>query len=256
MVMDRRRGTGRHGYTLLEVVLVTALLAVVAAIAIPNLILEIRGAQLETSAEQLRSLVELVRANAQMDGKRYRIRFPREDEMDRQGTDVQPIIERADDPLEPEEWTLVEEPWTLGETLLRDCWCIQVRLGRPTIEKLRDPEASMSEELANLREDFAPEYPPVIFEPDGTAPWAVFVVTKAPRDLTPADLDDTVPRFEVIMEGPTGMVWIQRALYEDELDLFEQNGWPIVLRRDFFDPRHLTENDVLELQESAIAPGA
>jgi len=250
------RGTSScAGFTLLEVVLVMMLLAIIAALALPNVVNELRGQHLKTSGEQMRSLLELVRAYSEMDGKRYRVRIPRKDELDRMGTDVQPIIERTDDPMEPEVWTLVEEPWTLGETFMRDCWCIQVRLGRPTVDKLRDPEPSRAEELASMREAWEEDYPPVTFEPDGTAPWAVYVLTKAPRDTTTAaDLTDEVERLEVIMEGPTGMIWLQRPLYEDELDLFEQNGWPIVLRRDFMDPKHLTEDDVLELQEETIMP--
>lgn len=244
----------RCAFTLLEVVLVIALLGMLAAIAVPSFIQEIRGQRLPTSAQQMRSLLEMVRANAQMDGKRYRVRFPRVDELDREGTSVQPIIERTDNPMEPEQWTRVEEPWTLGETLLRDCWCIQVRLGRPTIEKLRDPEPSVAEELANMREEWDVNFPPVIFEPDGTAPWATFVITRAPKDTKVEELDDTVPRLEVILEGPTGMIWVQRSLYSEEIDLFEENYWPIVLRRDFTDPRPLTKEDVLELAESDVKP--
>lgn len=244
----------RRAFTFIEIVLVIALLGMMAAMALPTLVQEIRGSRLPTSAEQMRSLIELVRANAQIEGKRYRIRFPRGDELDRQGTSVQPLIERADDPMNPEAWTLVEEPWTLGETLLRDCWCIQVRLGRPTVEKIRDPAPSVAEELANMREDWDVDYPPLIFEPDGTSPWATYVITKAPKNTKVEALDDTVPRLEVILEGPTGMIWIQRALYASEIDLFEQNGWPVVLRRDFSDPRPLTEKDVLELSEQDVQP--
>ncbi|MCC7290904.1 MAG: prepilin-type N-terminal cleavage/methylation domain-containing protein [Phycisphaerales bacterium] len=249
-------GPPRRAFTLLEVVLVVALLAIVAALALPNLTQELAGQQMSTSAEQMRSLLELIRANAQMDGKRFRIRMPRADELDRMGTDVQPVVERADDPMEPETWTLVEEPWTLGETFLRDCRCIQVRLGRPTVEKLRDPQPSLAEELANLREDFDVEFPPVTFEPDGTSPWAVFVVYKGPREKKAEELAEEDARIEVIMDGATGMIWLQRPLYESELSLFEENGWPVVLRRDFLDPRELTEDDVLELSESSISPGA
>ena len=41
---------------------------------------------------------------------------------------------------------------------------------------------------------------------------------------------------------------------EEELDLFEEKNWPIVLRQDFLDPRVLTEDDVLELHDSLLNP--
>jgi len=238
----------------LELILVLGLLAVISSLVLPTLIRDLEGSRLLVSSRQMRSLLELTRAKAQFEGKRYRLRIPGSDELDRMGTDRQPIVERTDDPLNPEEWTLVEEPWTLGEVFLEGVWCIQTRLGRPTVAKLRDPGPSMAEHVANMREEFDDNYPPVIFEPDGTAPWATFVVTRAPRDTTVEGLDDTIERIEVIMQGNTGMVWLQRPLYEEELNLFEENGWPIVLRKDFLDKRMLTEDDVLELPELEVSP--
>ncbi|RJP31841.1 MAG: prepilin-type N-terminal cleavage/methylation domain-containing protein [Phycisphaerales bacterium] len=253
------RSTARPGaaYTMLEVMLVIAILGLIAALAAPNLLGEIQRRRLYTSALQMRSLLELVRYNAQFDGKRYRIRFPKENELDPMGGDRQPIIEREDDPLEaPDEWNPVVAPWTYGHTLLEGVWCIQVRLGRPTLESLRNPEESMTvaDKLEAAFEDFEPDYPPLYVEPDGTSDWATFALTQADRDLTAEDLDDSVVRIEVIVEGPTGMIWLQRPLYEEELDLFEENGWPPVLRKDFFDPDPLTEDDVLELTEESIQP--
>ena len=60
--------------------------------------------------------------------------------------------------------------------------------------------------------------------------------------------------LDLIVEGATGLSWIQRPFYDEELDLFEEKGWPAVLRQDFLDPRVLTENDVLELREITVRP--
>lgn len=252
----------RRGFTLLEVSLVLGILVLLAALAMPNLIGEIEARRLRVSAVQMRALLELVRHNAQFDGKRYRIRFPEEDELDPIGGDRQPIIEREDDPLEePDEWKVVTNPWAVGETLLRDVWCVQARLGRPTVEKLLDPEVSVADKLEASMEDFDENRPPLYVEPDGTSPWVTYVITQADRDLEPEDLEPPVygdeehPEcVEIIVEGLTGMIWLQRPLYEEELDLFEENGWPPVLRKDFFQRQALTEDDFEELRESEISP--
>jgi hypothetical protein len=61
-------------------------------------------------------------------------------------------------------------------------------------------------------------------------------------------------RIEVILEGPTGLAWLQRPFYDEELDLFEEKGWPAVLRKDFLDKAVLTEDDILELWPYPIGP--
>ncbi|MCH7995276.1 MAG: hypothetical protein IIB57_12650, partial [Planctomycetes bacterium] len=80
-----------------------------------------------------------------------------------------------------------------------------------------------------------------------------FVLTEAPRGSDIDSLDD-YGAIEVIQEGETGLIWLQRPFYEEELDLFEEKNWPIVLRQDFLDPRVLTEDDVLELHDSLLKP--
>ncbi len=257
---NRRRTRGRFSlaYTLLEVILVVALLVVISAIAIPSFVGQLEREELPGSARQLRSLLSLTRANAAYDGKRYRIRFPGEDEKDSTGDDRQPIVEREDDPIrDPETYTPVTAPWAVGKTLLGGVWCAEVRLGRPTIEDIQErrqrgaPE--ITDELIREQEDLEPETPPLYIEPDGASEWATFVLTPAPRDTLLDELEDH-PRVEMIVEGTTGLAWIQRPFYDEELDLFEDKGWPAVLRQDFLDPRELTENDVLELREITVKP--
>ncbi|MGB0717578.1 MAG: hypothetical protein ACPGXK_16995, partial [Phycisphaerae bacterium] len=76
-------------------------------------------------------------------------------------------------------------------------------------------------------------------------------LTNAPTDIPPEDLaeDSDSESLEIIVDGRSGAAWLQRPLYEEELDLFEEENWPIVLRQDFLRPEVLTEDDVLELQD-------
>lgn len=256
-ILKRRIQQVSRAFTLLEVTLAIGLLIVVSAIAIPSFVRQVEREELPGSGRQLRSLLALARANASFEGKRYRIRFPKEDETDALGGDQQPLIEREDDPIhDPEVFTEVTAPWAIGKTLLGKVWCVEVRLGRPTIEDLRirrDEITEISDELLESSEDFEPEYPPLYIEPDGSSEWATFTLTNAPRG-TPYDELEDHPRIDLIVEGTTGLAWMQRPFYDEELDLFEEKGWPAVLRQDFLDPRVLTENDVLELREITIRP--
>ncbi len=246
-----------RAYTLVEVVLVVGILAAISAMVVPTLMGRIRGDALPRSARQLRSLITLVRANAAFDGKRYQIRFPNEDELDQLGGETQPLIEREDDPMyEPEEFTLVTAPWAVERTLLGDVWCAEVWLGRPTIKRIVQRREQAAESIKEALEEealeeFEPERPPLIIGPDSSSEWATFVLTEAPR---PIELDEVenYPRIELIVDGATGLAWMQRPFYDEELDLFEEKNWPAVLRQDFLDQRVLTENDVLELREEQI----
>lgn len=254
--MKRTRRHHRDAFTLLEVSLAVAIMVLISAMVVPSFIRQIEREELPGSAKQLRSLITMVRANAAFDGSRYRIRFPAEDELDALGGDRQPLIEREDDPIyRPEEFSLVTAPWTLGATLLGDVWCAEVRLGRPTIERIKNRRERVAEQIAEQLEeafdDIDPQRLPLIIEPDGSSEWATFVLTSAPRDIELDELED-YPRIEVIADGTMGLAWLQRPFYDEELDLFEEKGWPAVLRQDFLDPRVLTEDDVLEIREKQI----
>jgi type II secretory pathway pseudopilin PulG len=252
--------TGRHGYTLLEVALVVGLLVAISAMVVPRFVGEIEKNKLPGSAGQMRSLITLTRANAAFDGKRYRIRFAGKDEEVKGADRRQPIVEREEDPVrDPELYSRVTAPWAVGDTLLGDVWCAEVRTGRPTIEKLQDLRRrgrdDISEEMRRQRdaEHFEPERPPLVIEPDGASEWVTFVLTEAPLN-TPVDDLEGFARLEVICEGSTGLSWVQRPFYDEELDLFEEKGWPAVLRQDFTTSRELTENDVLELRDVSGKP--
>ncbi len=234
--------------------MVVAIIAVIMSLAVPDLVNDIERRRFPTSARQLRALLTLVRANAMYDGKRYRIRFPEKDEIDFNGEDRQPIIEREDNPFtEPNVYNRVDQPWTRVDTFYRGVWCSEVRLGRPTLDKLENQfvGAELDQRLEALAQGHEEGYPPLIVEPDGTTEWVTFVLTDAPPDTDRAELE-VKQQIEVIMDGLTGLIWLQRPFYDDELTLFKENGWPPVLRRDFLRLSPLTEEDVLEISETAV----
>jgi prepilin-type N-terminal cleavage/methylation domain-containing protein len=254
--MRGRPRSTRSAFTLLEILLVIGILASLAALVLPNLLKDLEQARLPESARQLRSLVQLTRAHAMYDGKRYRIRFPENDEIDNEGGDRQPLVEREDDPLlEPEVFHRVQSVWTEGATLLRNIRCIEVRLGKPTVEELMSGDTEEHDRLvAELGPDVNEIRPPLYIEPDGTSEWATFVVTNAPPDAgdRAEELDEQYEQIEVILDGFTGLAWLQRPFYDAELEMLAANNWPPVLRRDFLSPRLLTEADVIEIQETLI----
>ncbi len=248
----------RRAFTLLEVSLVIAILVVLSAMVVPTFFRQLREDELPRSARTFRSLLTRVRANAAFDCKRYRIRFPNEDELDPLGGEIQPLIEREDDPIrEPEEFSLVTAPWAMERVFLGEVWCSEVRPGRPTIVQIRELRERTAENVEEKleeyfeKEDLDPERPPLYVEPDGTSEWATFVLTTAPRGTELDEIEDH-PQVELILDGATGLAWLQRPFYEEELDLFEEKGWPAVLRQDFLDPRVLTEDDVLEIRETLL----
>ena len=243
----------RWAFTLLEVVLVLGLLVLLTGLVMPNLIGQIEGGRLKTSAEQMRSLLTLTRSNAMFDGQRYRIRFPGDDEIDDLGGDRQPIIEREDDPVdEPEVFNRVTDPWVYGKTLLRDVWCAQIRLGKPSLDD-EYLSGERSEELAEeFFEDEDPQYPPLVIDPDGTSEWVTFVLTSVDRETDVEDLEEDDPVIDVIMDGMIGLIWLQRPFYEEELDMLREHNWPPVLRTDFLRAQPLTEEEVLEIKERVI----
>ncbi len=235
-------------------------MAIISALVIPNFARQIRGEELRSSADQLRSFLALTQANAAFDGKRYRIRFATENEQDPLGGTQQPLIEREDDPIhEPEVFNLVTQPWAVGKTLIGEVRCAEVRLGRPQIVDLIDRRDQAAEDVARAlkgrdeEQEFDPELPPLYIEPDGTSRWATFVLTEAPAEVQADDLED-YKTIEVILEGLTGLCWLQRPFYDEELELFADKGWPAVLRQDFLRPDMLTEDDVLELREIRVKP--
>lgn len=257
-----------RGFTLFEVLLVTGLFVILMGLVMPTMLRRFDDARMPSSCRSLRALIQLTRANAMIDGRRYRIRFPREDEIDAEGQQRQPIVEVERDPLrEPEMFTPVLASWARDAVLDESVRCAKVVLGRPTIESMMgetDAEAELVEsgtgDSRNDREattmageTFDPDFPPLYLEPDGMSEWATIVITDAPLEV---DIDEAKEGeyqiVDVIFDGLTGLAWLQRRLYQEELEMMREHGWPPVMRKDFLDPTLLTEDDVLEIREQLV----
>ena len=55
------------------------------------------------------------------------------------------------------------------------------------------------------------------------------------------------PQLDVILDGRLGMIFLQRPLSEEEIDVLLDKGHSPILRRDFLRRAPLTEDDVLEI---------
>ena len=101
------RPAARPAYTLLELMLVLSLLVVLAFFIVPNFQSPIERSHLPESGERFRSFITLTRANAMLDGLRYRMRFLSEadEQWDKlsEHERLQPLIEFEADPI--------KQPW-------------------------------------------------------------------------------------------------------------------------------------------------
>ncbi len=245
-----------RAFTLLELMLVLGLLVLLAFFVVPNFQTPIERSYLPESGERLRALITLARANAMLDGLRYRIRFL--DERDEVWDELsqyerrQPYIEVEAEPIEqPGEFFPVKASWATPDTFLGDVWCYQVWFGEPTFESVLAEleEQELQDEEERKEEMGLDEDEPwvLIFEPDGTSEWMTFRLIDAPyEDFDEAELEE-YPQIDAILDGRLGMVFLQRPLSEDEIDVLLEKGHSPILRRDFLRREPLTEDDVLEI---------
>ncbi|MCG3136681.1 MAG: hypothetical protein HJJLKODD_00516 [Phycisphaerae bacterium] len=247
-----------RAFTLLELLVVIGLLVLLAGLVVPSFRGALERSQLPESAEQFRALIAMTRAQAMLDGLRYRIRFLNPDEPAAEGLNEaelnQPIVEVERDPLAaPEEYTPVLAAWAQSASFLGDVWCFRIRIGEPTVETvkadLQDQELETEDE-ERLRAEMAltdDQDWALVLQPDGSAPWMTFRLIDAERaEFKDEELLDH-PQVDVIVDGRTGMVFLQRPLSDDELEILLDKGHSPVLRRDFMVSRELTDDDVLEI---------
>ena len=92
-------GTSNHGFTLLEILLVLALLLLLFGAAVFEFNSMGRGASLSDGADRLESLFRFARSEAERTGRKIRIRFSAADELT-QSTAAGPVAEWEANPLE------------------------------------------------------------------------------------------------------------------------------------------------------------
>jgi len=169
MARIRRRcdaSTGR-AFTLLELMLVIILLAVLAAMAWPNLSGRLAGKELIHSARRLAGTLQLCRASAMAEAKRYRCIWDAEtDEL---------VVQIERDPFEhPGEFTDLKAHWARSNPLVGKVRCVDVRIkgwAAQTTEELN--ELTMGELSSEQR---ALKYEPLVFQVNGTCEPAAIIL--------------------------------------------------------------------------------
>jgi prepilin-type N-terminal cleavage/methylation domain-containing protein len=249
MVMRRR------AVTLIEVILVIALIGLVIAFTFPDYGGELRRRSLAESADRLRSLIIMTRAAAMQDGLRYRIQFEgtpdpndplAQKEIDVPIVTLQPQVLRQAEPMgNPEAFGGFAAGWKDDTKVLQDgTRCVAVLSGKPNFE-IR-PESEIAG--PSVTEEGIAEFVPLTLNPDGTTSgWVTFVLTDLPYDEVPEGRH--VGRIlNVIVDGRTGDVWIQRAMRVEEVEVMNEYGASPILHMDFTKPDLITEDNILHLQ--------
>jgi hypothetical protein len=92
---------------------------------------------------------------------------------------------------------------------------------------------------------------PLTLNPDGTAEWATFVLTDLPYDEQ-LERQHAARILNVIVDGRTGQVWVQRALRREEVQLMEEKGASPILHVDFTRGDEITEDNLLEIHMRSV----
>lgn len=243
----------RKSFTLIEVVLVIALLAVIVAFAYPELGAELRRRSLVESADRLRTLIVMAHAQAMLDSRQYVIEFPgtpdpndpqADSQVDVPDETLQPILLRQEDPLEmPHAYHEYFPSWARHEILLPGTRCVAALPGRPRF----NIDGSRALAGPSISDDGVTEFAPLTLYPNGTTDWVTFVLTDLPTD-TQVEAHHAPRIINVIVDGRTGKAWMQRALRVREVELMEEVGASPILHMDFTRADEITKDNVLHVQ--------
>jgi len=251
-----RGAMNRRAFTLLETLLVILVLGLIATLVFPDLGLELKRRSLTESADRLRSLIVMTHARAVQEGVSYRIQFPGTPDPDdpkvRKEIDTpletfQPQILRQWNPLRyPDEYAEVESPLGGGTILQAGTRCVAVLSGRP------DFSITGSSPIAGpqIGEGLA-SFVPLTLNPDGTAEWVTFVLTDLPYDVR-LEREHAAHILNVIVDGRTGQVWVQRAFRREEVQLMEEKGASPILHVDYTRGDEITEDNLLEIHMRSV----
>ena len=249
---------GGRGFTVLELVLVMALISMLVGFVLPSFWGTFQAEALPTSARDLRALLYQVRASAMMEGLRYRVRFPTEDEVEDDSERLlQPLVEREAHPIEAAgEFTEVEAAWAREPVLRRNVRCVKFRLGMPPVpkelDKLTEAQAesdtqadSETGEEVNVEDLTAFQ---LYVEPDGSSDWATFTLAwlRTPEEEEDPEL---APTLNVLLDGRTGQIWIQQPLTDDETELLLRENGSHILHTDRINAPPITEENILRLKD-------
>lgn len=108
------RTPARPAFTLVEVLLVVLLIGLLAAVVWPDFGPFSRGRQLPESAERIKALVAMCRAQAMNEARTYRISIQADGRLR--------VTRQLDPLLAPQEYVRVRDSWTDAEFLMEDVW--------------------------------------------------------------------------------------------------------------------------------------
>jgi prepilin-type N-terminal cleavage/methylation domain-containing protein len=162
--MVQRRQALRHGFTLIEVLLVIVILVVLLALAWPSLVSTERAEHLPESATRIRALAAMCRAQAMAGACRYRLRFHADGTID---------LRRQRDAIEaPHEYVKIDESWGKTVILVEGVWVeslLRLPQGPPPI--LVEDESIQFTQLEEglVRVEGLEQPVDLFFEPDGSS---------------------------------------------------------------------------------------
>lgn len=244
----------------MEVLLTIFVLGLIMAFSFADYGKVIASRSLTESSDRLRSLILRASSEAMLNGVKFRITFtpisndPAERLRQQAETQnvptetVQPILQIQSDPLSnPDNFGDVNPDWKMEKILQPGTRCVAVIGGQPKFDiqsnsPIAGPQPTIGEETS---------FSPLTFNPDGTCDWVTFVLT----DLPPLDelQEGHAARIlNVIVDGRTGQVWIQRALTVREVEVMNKYGASPILHQDFIDPKEITEQNILKIN---VGPG-
>jgi len=222
----RPSGRKHEGFTLLELLVVVALLAMLAAMVWPVLSSDSPRGRLERSAERMASLLAMCRAQAMLNGRTYRLTWPglsdsssgNESEQESNDVVLQPIVEwETDSPDSSSQFEAVSAAWANEPVLASDITCWIVQVGQLDYSKL---------EQTNGRFELPaePALATVSFYPDGTSDDAVFVL--GPQEQAECDeCEEESLQCWVVLDGTTGTASVRWPPSEEQLQaLLEQQA--------------------------------
>ncbi|HUN82386.1 MAG TPA: GspH/FimT family pseudopilin [Phycisphaerae bacterium] len=220
-----------RGFTLLEILIVLALLVLLTSMAWPSLSTHLAGSQLPEAADRFRSLMYLTRSEAMMQHRRFRIRF----EPDSQ----QPFIEMEPDPIAAAgQYVPAVASWASEDALPQMIHIHDVIPGRPAyltpvsnaspedtgdevgVETTTDLNESNAGQPFSAQSDAMKDAPTdqhrpsIVFEPDGSTDWATVVVSEIPPS---EKLNSGDRQYWVILDGRTGLAKVREGITDEEL---------------------------------------
>lgn len=216
----------RNAFTLLELLIVIVLLATLAAFSWPELGRAREAEQLDESARRMKTLIQMCRARAMNESRRYRITFRLDGTLK---------VRRQRDPLyAPQEFHPFREPWAATSAVLERVW-IEALL--PLSEG--PPPIDVEDELIEF-EEFEEELIPITdlerelelnFEPDGTSGSVRWVLRDQDGRGLEMTLDGRLGRVVAepverldsdAVERPEPLEEDQDEEYDEDLETLEQ----------------------------------